>query len=273
MLPSAGHPVSRLRFSIITPSFNQARYIGRTIDSVLGQRGDFDLDYVVLDGGSTDGTMDVLRGHGDRLRWVSAKDDGQVAAVNQGLRAAAGDVVGFLNSDDTLLPGALARVADAFAVNPRVEWVHGRCVIIDEEDREVRKWVSAYKHVQARRHSFRRLLTENYISQMTAFWRRGVMTEIGYLDPELPLAFDYDLWLRLARRGPPVYVEEPIACFRWYASSKSGANFPDQLREGAAITDRYAGGMRWPRLHRRAKNVAITAAYSLMALAQRKAGE
>ena len=109
----------------------------RTIDSVLAQRGDFELDYRVLDGASTDDTLEVLRSYGDRVAWVSEPDGGQVAAINKGLRSATGDVVGWLNSDDVLEPGALARIARAFSTNPRVEWVHGRCKIIDEHDREI----------------------------------------------------------------------------------------------------------------------------------------
>src|SRR5690348_14711407 len=102
-----------LRISLVTPSYNHGRFIRRTIDSVLSQQGDFELDYCVLDGGSTDETLDVLASYGPRVRWTSERDGGQVHAINKGLRAADGDVVGWLNSDDTLMPGALARVAAA----------------------------------------------------------------------------------------------------------------------------------------------------------------
>lgn len=100
------------------PSFNQKRFIGRAIDSVLGQAGEFDLDFRVVDGGSTDGTLDVLGGYGERVRWSSAPDRGQVDALNKGLQAVTGDVLGWLNGDDMLLPGALARAVDAFGLIP-----------------------------------------------------------------------------------------------------------------------------------------------------------
>jgi glycosyltransferase involved in cell wall biosynthesis len=258
-----------MRISIVTPSFNQAEYIERTIASVLSQKGDFLLDYRVIDGGSTDGTLEILRRCKDpRFSWVSEPDKGQVDAINKGLRAASGEIVGWVNSDDLLLPGALARVASAFERDPEAEWLHGRCEIIDEQDRPVRSWVSLYKHVRASRHSFENLLTENYVSQMTAFWRRSVHDEIGYLDPSLKLAFDYDLWLRLARRGPPIYFPERTACFRWYPSSKSGSQFEAQFREDAEIAARHAGERRWVLLRKRAKNVAIVSAYRVMALAR-----
>jgi len=231
--------VGPTRISLITPSFNQARFIRRTIDSVLSQEGPFELDYRVFDGGSTDGTRAILESYGRQLCWVSEPDKGQVDAINKGLKTATGDVVGWINSDDVLMPGALARVVAAFEAVPTAEWVHGRCVIIDEIDRPIRSWVSLYKDYRCRRHSFERLLTENYVSQMTAFWRRGVHQEIGYLDPALDLAFDYDLFLRLARRGAPVYIEEPIACFRWYGTSKSGGGFALQARQATEIAARH----------------------------------
>ena len=258
----------RLRFSIITPSYNQAVFIGRTIDSVLAQGGDFDLDYRVIDGGSSDGTIEILSSYGTRLTWVSERDRGQIDAINKGLRGATGDVVGWVNSDDVLLPGALARVAAALTTHPEAEWVHGRCRIIDEHDRTMRRWVSLYKHYRCRHHSFDNLLTENYVSQMTAFWRRRVHDEIGYLDPELDLAFDYDLFLRLAQRGAPIYLDDEIACFRMYGSSKSGAGYTAQLEEAVAITARYGEPTLRRRVRTQAKKLAIGSMYHAMRMAR-----
>jgi glycosyltransferase involved in cell wall biosynthesis len=255
----------RPRISLVTPSFNQARFIERTIASVLAQEGEFDLDYLVLDGGSSDGTLDILRRFGERLSWRSGPDAGQVDAINKGLRAARGDIVGWLNSDDLLAPGALDRVARVFAVRPDVEWVHGRCDIIDVDDRPIRHWVSRYKHWRARRHTLEQLMTENYISQMTVFWRRNLHEKIGYLDPSLPLAFDYEFWLRLARRSTPFYIEDRLASFRWYDASKSGFNYSRQLAEAAEIAARHpAPAYRFHRLQRYAKTRVISLAYRAM---------
>lgn len=265
--------VQRLRISIVTPSFNQAEFIERTIRSVLDQdaggRAAFDLDYAVVDGGSTDGTVDILRRYQGRLSWTSEPDRGQVDAINKGMRAATGDIVGWVNSDDVLWPGALARVAEAFADHPEAEWLHGQCEIIDRFDRPMRRWVRAYKHFRARRHSLANLLTENYVSQMTAFWRRPVLDEIGYLDDSLRLAFDYDLWLRLARRGPPLYLDDVLAGFRWYETSKSGSSFTAQFDEDAAVAGRYApSDQPWILWRKRLKNFAIVRAYRLMSVAR-----
>ena len=228
-----------IKISLLTPSFNQADFIQRTIDSVLQQRGDFELDYVVLDGGSTDETTRILKAYGDRVRWTSKADGGQIEALNHGLDAATGDVVGWLNSDDMLLPGALQKVAEGFAQNPQAVWLHGDCVIVDRHDNEIRQWVSKYKRYRARRYTRSKLLSSNFISQMTVFWKRSAMQKVGLLDSSLPLAFDYDYWLRLARVADPLYVPSPIAAFRWYTTSKSGGNLRRQCQEDERIARRH----------------------------------
>jgi glycosyltransferase involved in cell wall biosynthesis len=255
-----------LRISIVTPSYNQGVFIRRTIDSVLEQAGRFELEYLVYDGGSTDDTVDILRSYGDRLRWYSGRDDGQVDAINKGLRAATGDIVGWLNSDDVLAPGALQRVSEAFEAYPRLEWVHGRCDIIDAEDRLIRRWISAYKHWCSLHYSYSRLLTENIISQMTVYWRRSVLEEIGYVDPRLKLAFDYDLWLRLARRGDPIYIPERQASFRSYETNKSANLFEEQFREDYAIAQRHAPERIWLLRWKRVKGMRTVGLYRAMRL-------
>ena len=259
----------RLRISIVSPSFNQVPFVARAIESVLGQEGDFELDYHIVDGGSTDGTLDVIARYAGRLSWVSEPDQGQADAINKGLARAAGDVVGWLNTDDVLAPGALSRVAAAFRDHPRTEWVHGKCDIIDREDRVVRAWLTAYKDWRCRRYTYRRLLLENFLSQMTVFWRRRVHGEIGFLDTTLNMAFDYDLWLRLARRGDPVYLPERIASFRWYETSKSGASYRRQFEEDYRVTRRYAASDRLLVLRKLLRNIEIVAVYRLLAALRR----
>jgi glycosyltransferase involved in cell wall biosynthesis len=254
-----------LRVSVVTPSFNQAQFIDRTIQSVLGQAGDFDLEYLVMDGGSSDGTLDVLRRYQGRLDWVSEPDAGQSDAINKGLRRVGGDVVGWLNSDDVLRPGALARVTAAFAAHPEAGWVHGRCDIIDPDDRVIRRWLAAYKDWCSRRYSYGRLLTENFICQMTVFWRRSLLDQVGYLDPTLHLAMDYDYWLRLAKLGPPVYIPETVACFRWYPVSKSGAQFRRMFDEELAVAQRHAPDRTWLLRFKRLKAARATAVYRTLA--------
>jgi glycosyltransferase involved in cell wall biosynthesis len=213
----------------VTPSYNQAEFIGRTIESVLSQRGEFELEYLVFDGGSTDETREILTGFGDRLQWKSERDHGQIDAINRGLKAATGDIIGWINSDDLLLPDALRHVSQTFQTNPNCLWLHGNCAIIDRNDREIRKGISAYKRFIAKRYSRSRLLSTNFISQMTVFWRRELIDKVGLLDPSVPLA----------SICPPIYVDEKLAAFRWYATSKSGANYRTQIQEENALAKKH----------------------------------
>jgi glycosyltransferase involved in cell wall biosynthesis len=261
--------VSRpLAITVLTPSLDQAAFVERTIESVLSQRGHFTLEYLVQDGGSTDGTQQVLARYAaaGRLTARVEPDRGQADAVNKALAAATGEVIGWVNSDDLLLPGALDRVAQAFTADPSLVWLHSRCRIIDEQDRPIRRWLEAYKHRKARHHTFERLLVENYISQMTVFVRRSALVQVGPLDPELHYTFDYDLWLRLARLAPPRYLDEPLAAFRFYRTSKSGARYPAQFAEDWQVFLRHAPPSRLLRLRKRGKTGLILAVYRALDL-------
>lgn len=164
-----------MRISIVTPSFNQAPFIERTIRSVLDQ-SHRDIEHIVIDGGSTDGTLEILQRCGKAVSWVSEKDRGQAHAINKGLRRCTGEVVAWLNSDDTYTPGALERVARHFTEHPDCRWVYGRCRIVDEHDREIRTLITRYKNLLLARYGFPKLLAENFISQPAVFWRRDSST-------------------------------------------------------------------------------------------------
>src|SRR5438128_2672833 len=146
-----------MRVSIVTPSYNQARFIERTIRSVLDQ-DHRDVEYIVVDGGSTDGTAGILERYSDRIVWTSERDRGQSDAINKGLHRATGEIVAFLNSDDTYEPGALSAVVAFFSANPEARWVYGKCRIIDENDVEIRRPITWYKNLLLRRYSYAKLL-------------------------------------------------------------------------------------------------------------------
>jgi glycosyltransferase involved in cell wall biosynthesis len=237
-------PVARPTFSIVTPSFNQKSFIARTIESVLAQRGDFAVEHWIIDGGSTDGTLDVLAGYGDRIRWTSEPDRGQVDAVNKGFRRATGDIVGWLNSDDVYEPGALEKVAAAFNEKPEAKWCFGLCRVIDEHDHEVRRGVTAYKNSWIRRFSFRNLLVCDFISQPAVFLKRELFDELGFLDEGLDWAFDYEYWLRIGRRYEPAIIDEYVASFRWHPESKTSNLYAKAERAALRVAKRYARGHR-----------------------------
>lgn len=255
--------------SVITPSYNQGAFIERTLQSVLNQRGDFELDYLVVDGGSTDGTLDILKRYEGRLRYVSEKDQGPADAIMKGFRAARGDVLAWLNSDDLYLPGALQRVQAALAARPEARWLCGRCRIIDVEDREIRRWVTAYKNWWLRHYSLRSLFILNYISQPAVFLRRDLPAEIGPLGDGCRAAFDYAWWLRIALRHPPLILGEALAAFRIHPASIGGSDPARQFREERDMALRYNPGLALVGPLHTLNYWSILAIYRLMRLAAR----
>lgn len=204
-------------FSIITPSFNQGRFIKATLDSILQQ--DYPhVESLVMDGGSTDDTRAVLQAYGDpRLTWVSEADGGQADAINKGLRRAQGDILAYLNSDDIYLPGALRTVADYFAAHPQAAVVYGDCVGIDINGDSLGLTLRGQP---AHLETF--LVKRTYVPQPSAFWRREVTEAIGLFDDGLHYAMDRDYWVRMLLAGCSLaYLDRPLAAFRFHAESKT----------------------------------------------------
>ena len=257
-----------MKFTIVTPSYNQGRFIERTIRSVLEQQGDFQLEYLVVDGGSTDETLAVLERYRDRLTYVSEPDEGQSDAINKGFGRATGDVVAWLNSDDVYLPGALDRVAHALRDGgPR--WCFGQCRIIDSEDRTFRRAIAWYKNRLAGYYSLRRLLVGNFIPQPATFFRRDLLAEAGPLDRTFHYAMDYDLWLRFARLGEPAVVASELAGFRWHNASKSGSTYAKMAWEAFEAAQRHARpSERLALVEHRLHALSLIAGYRLLDLVE-----
>jgi glycosyltransferase involved in cell wall biosynthesis len=255
-----------VKISIVTPSFNGRRYLEQTSRSILTQRGDFGLEWVVVDGGSTDGTVEWLHSlDGDRrVRWLSEIDRGQSHAINKGLSMAGGDVVAWLNTDDLYTPGALAAVAEQFARNPAAQWLVGRYEIIDAQGRVIRPSVARYKERYLRRYRYRALLRENFISQPAVFWRRAFGQKVGPLDESLHYTMDYDLWLRMGREDDPLFLDRVLAQFRLHETSKTGQANREQFDEQYRVACRYFGADRTSRWVHRFNVEKIVWAYRVM---------
>jgi glycosyltransferase involved in cell wall biosynthesis len=255
-----------VQISIVTPSFNQCHYLRQTLQSVLSQQGDFDLQHLVIDGQSTDGTVDLLRSTTDpRLLWSSQSDTGQSDAINRGLQLASGDIVGWLNSDDLYTPGTLAAVADAFK-DANVNWVVGRYQIIDQEGKIIRPAIVKYKDRLLRNYSYRKLLRENFIAQPSVFWRRSFGEIVGTLDESLHHAMDYDLWLRMGKASNPLILDRVVSQFRIHPQSKSGRLNRERFDEDYRVAARHAADDRISRWVHRINNEKIVWAYRAMGL-------
>jgi glycosyltransferase involved in cell wall biosynthesis len=221
-------------FAIVTPSYNQGRFIERTIRSVLEQ-GYPHVEYVIVDGGSTDCTPGVLERYARRARVIVEPDRGQADAVNKGIRATSAEVIGWLNSDDTYCHGALVTVAACFARRPDVDVLYGDANYIDSDDKVIGKY---YTEAWNRR----RLLHRPFLSQPAVFFRRRVVDRYGHLDEGLQYTLDYEYWLRLASAGAHFeYLPYTLANTRLHAESKTETHGLRQFVELEHVLKRYAG--------------------------------
>ncbi len=203
-----------LKVSIITPSYNQGQFIQRMILSVLNQ--DYpNIEHIVMDGGSTDNTLEILKKYDDRLVWKSENDKGQSHGINKGFKMATGEILGWLNSDDMYRPGAISKVVEFFKNNPDVGMIYGDCDIIDEDDNHTR-----YYHAES--FDFTRLLNDgDIIPQQSSFFRRKVLETVGFLDINLHYAMDLDFFIRIGKRYKIRYLNDLLASFRVYGRQKT----------------------------------------------------
>lgn len=259
--------------TIVTPSLNQARFIERTILSVLEQ--DYEpIEYVVRDGGSTDGTAAILKRYADRVRVVVEPDAGQADAIDRGLREARGDVVAWLNSDDVYEPGAVATAVEYLRTHPECALVYGDASYIDADGQRIGRYPTGAPTG---------LSAGCVVCQPAAFMRRDAVAAVGFLDTRLQFCMDYDLWLRLRARRPVAHLPVLLAGSRLHAGAKSAASRLAFMREVVQMTHArlgraplfylyaYAnllvcerlGGEEPPRALRRAASLATAGALAL----------
>jgi glycosyltransferase involved in cell wall biosynthesis len=232
--------------SIVTPSLQQARFLPRCIESVLGQ--DYPhVEYFVRDGGSTDGSVEILKSWGERLKWSSGPDGGQAAAVNAGLQQARGEIVAFLNSDDFLAPGAVSAAVRALNDHPDVDVVYGRATVVNENGGPIRPFPT--------RPFDREIFIEHcFISQPAAFWRKSVHDRFGYFDPKFDHTLDYEFWLRLMCGGAKfLHVDQEWAFASEHAAAKSQRLRGEIFRQIRDLQFRHLGycGRNWWEQHLR----------------------
>jgi len=204
-----------VKVSIVTPSYNQARFLDETIRSVLSQ--DYqNIEYIIVDGGSTDGSVEIIRRYADRLAWwASELDRGQTDAINKGFARATGDIFAWLNSDDTYHPGAVSQAVNYLQTHPEAGLVYGNANLIDEKGKILGKF-------PARTTDYQKLLRGYvHIPQQAAFFRGNLWKKVGTLDPDFTFAMDYDLWVRLAKISELHHIPSLWANFRLHSNGKT----------------------------------------------------
>lgn len=239
-----------MKISIITTNFNTDKYLEKTIKSVLGQKGDFGLEYIITDGGSIDNSLEIIKKYNKEVKegkwgkhitykYISEKDKGQSDGINKGLKMATGDIVAFLNADDLYTEGALEKVVTYFKENPDCMWLTGYCKIIDENGKQIKKYITEYKNRKLRKFTFEQLLIEDCISQPATFWRKELLEEVGYIDEGLHYSMDQDLWARFAKKYRLHLIKDYLACFRFTPDTKTGSSIEKTLKESRLIALRY----------------------------------
>ena len=224
-----------LKFSIITPSYNQGEYIEDTIRSVLNQNYS-NFEHIIFDNKSTDNTEEILKKY-NHLIWKSERDSGQTNAINKGLAKASGDILCYLNSDDALAPGALEFSAKYFENNEVVDLVYGNCILIDTKGRVI-------KTRKSEEFNLNRLLYlgYSYIQQPSTFFRKSVVEDIGYFNENLKYVMDYDYWIRAAKNGKLLkYVDRDLSLMRIHKEAKTFADNKEMFLEAFTVSRRYGG--------------------------------
>ncbi len=234
------------KVTVVTPSYEQARFIRAAIDSVLGQ--DYPtVEYILVDGGSRDGTVDILREYGTRVSWTSSPDGGQADAVNRGIERARGDIIGWLNSDDRYEPGAIAQAVGYLVAHPETDAVYGDAHYMGADGADLGPYpTEAFDHD--------RLAETCFVCQPAVFVRRAALIAVGLLDTGLETCMDYDLWLKLSRRQAMVHLPVLMAHSRLYPGNKTLGMRAKVYREIICTVRRhrgyvplawYAGLWRW----------------------------
>lgn len=236
--PVRTHP-GRPHFAIVTPSFNQQRFLPETMRSILKQEA-VTCDYVVQDGGSTDGSAEYIQSQAGRLHaWTSERDGGQADAIAKGFAKTAGapeDLMAWINSDDFYLPGALGYVADYFARHPEIDVLYGHRIVVNERSEEIARWFLPP-------HDPAVLRLNDFVPQETLFWRRRIWDKVGGIDPSFKFAMDWDLLLRFQAAGGRIArVPRFLACFRVHTTQKTAARMHDDgQREITFLRERTHG--------------------------------
>lgn len=220
-----------MKISVITPSYNQAAFIQDTLHSVISQNYK-DLEYIVVDGASNDGSVEIIQQHQKNLAyWISEKDSGQSEAINKGLKKSTGEIIGWLNSDDMYQPETFANVEKTFLENPEVDLIYGDVKNFYPDGKSKLYVNQLFEPID--------FLSRVSVHQPAVFWRKKLHDKIGYLDESLHYCMDYDLWMRIFFQYKTLKVNTVFACFRVHSKAKTAANPEEMYQEYRKIFSRF----------------------------------
>lgn len=241
------------KISIIIPSFNKARFIAKTLDSIVSQKYS-NLEVIIQDGGSSDGTPDIIKKYAAKypktIRWESKKDKGQLDAINKGLNKVSGEILAFINADDVYEPNAFASVAAAYQKNLTALWFAGRGIVIDEKDREIAKLITRYKNLFLAINHKSLLLILNYLMQPSVFITRRAYETYGPFTGTPDFVTEYDLWLKLARIQMPSVINKNLSKFRIEPGTKTKQMSVKLLKEDEKIVKKHTRNIPVLALHK-----------------------
>lgn len=222
-----------MRFSVITPNYNGEKYLEQTIQSVLLQRNDVEVEYIVVDGESSDSSLEIINSYKDQIsHCIIENDSGPANAINKGFAVATGDVVSWLNADDIYFPHTLERVGKILHGDTEYSMCFGGCPIVDTGGKEIRSSITNFKEFFYPFSSRFTYQCINYISQPALFFKGDILRNVGPLREDMVAAWDYEFILRFWRQAKAVRVKgRPLAAFRWHEESISGQNFKIQFKE------------------------------------------
>jgi glycosyltransferase involved in cell wall biosynthesis len=250
------------KFSIIVPSYNQGHFIAQTIDSILNQSYK-NVEILVIDGGSIDSTIEVLKTYGDKIFWLSEKDRGQTHAINKGLALAKGEIITFLNSDDYYLEGALEKVARQFQAKKEKTWLTGDYIIVNERGEKIQGLVIKYKTFFRKFLSFNLLTVLNPINQPSTFFTRQLIHQLQNFREDLHYTMDYEFWLRAIKIQKPIVITDKLSGFRIHKNSKGGSRYKEQFQEEFAVAKQFQKNQFFLFLHF-LHNKVINLCYSIL---------
>jgi glycosyltransferase involved in cell wall biosynthesis len=219
-----------MKFSIVIPCLNAMPYLPQCIERLLDNAQGLDVEIIVQDAGSQDGSIECAQTLLGSQNVFVEKDKGMGDAINRGWKKCTGDILLWQHADDYLLPGTLRRIHDTFQKNPEARWIVGFYEMVDSEGGPTRRIHSAYKNFLLKHYSRAWLLVENVIPTVSTFMRRDLCAEVGPIDWK-SLANDYDYWLRLSKICPPLIIEEKLAVFRWHSTSTTGRRSHQQFKD------------------------------------------